>query len=328
MKRKIVLSCLIIFLTLSCVILSFALWSQNYFYSSNSLDKEKILLIKQGLGAVEISKELADAQIIKYPKIFTLISVITKQNKQIKAGEYLFEAGISPQNVLNKLVKNQVYRRKITIPEGLTVRQVLRLIDATGHFVNDTNGKNITEGSLLPETYDYVFGDSKSKILKQMQALMVEKAMPLWDKRDPFILLKNLDEAIVLASIVEKETGLNDERTRVAAVFYNRLRLNMRLQSDPTVLYAINQNRDIETNNITKADLAYNSPFNTYVNVGLPPLPIANPGIDSIKAVLNPEKSDELYFVANGKGGHNFAKTLEEHNNNVRNWLKTINNNN
>jgi UPF0755 protein len=173
---------------------------------------------------------------------------------------------------------------------------------------------------LLPETYHYSWGDSRADLLKRMQTAMQTAVKAAWDKRSLSLPLDNPKQALVLASIVEKETSVPQERARVAGVFINRLIANMRLQSDPTVVYALTQGSGALGRSLTRADWKFESPYNTYVNEGLPPAPIANPGKASIEAVVNPEQHDFVYFVADGTGGHAFAKTLAEHNRNVARW--------
>jgi UPF0755 protein len=178
------------------------------------------------------------------------------------------------------------------------------------------------DGSLLPETYRYSYGDTRESVIARMQKGMQDALADLWAKRDPAITLKTPQEAMVLASIVEKETGKPSERPRIAAVFYNRLKINMRLQSDPTVIYAITKERGLMDHDLDHHDLEFPSPYNTYTSDGLPPQPICNPGRASLEAVLRPETNDYLYFVADGTGGHVFSHSLEEHNRNVANWAK------
>jgi UPF0755 protein len=177
-----------------------------------------------------------------------------------------------------------------------------------------------TEGSLLPETYNYSYGDSRAGIIFRMQKAMQETLNTLWEKRDPALTLKSPQEAVIMASIIEKETGKSDERARVAGVFINRLRQNMRLQSDPTVIYAIIRANGMLDHDLNHNDLAFPSPYNTYMSDGLPPGPICNPGRAALEAALHPEVNDYLYFVADGSGGHVFAHNLVTHNQNVTHW--------
>jgi UPF0755 protein len=214
--------------------------------------------------------------------------------------------------------------RRVTIPEGLTVKQVLALLVAT----EGLDGQVVrvpAEGRLLPETYHFSWGDSRQGMVDRMGEAMREAIARAWAGRSAPPVVKTAEEALVLASIVEKETGIAAERPRIAAVFLNRLRANMKLQSDPTVIYGLSRGEGALGRALARADLEADQAFNTYTRGGLPPTPIANPGRAALEAVLNPAFSDELYFVADGSGGHAFAKTLEEHNRNVARWRKIQN---
>ncbi len=217
---------------------------------------------------------------------------------------------------MNVLMFAKPVVRRLTVPEGLTTQQVLAQIDHT----EGLEGKISTlpaEGGLLPETYDFSYGDSRQEMIVRMRKAMAETLATLWKTHAPEIRLQTPEQALILASIVEKETGRAEERPRVAAVFLNRLAHHMRLQSDPTVVYALANGKGPLGRPLTHADLDVASYYNTYLHDGLPPGPIANPGKASLVAVLHPADSDDLYFVADGAGGHVFAKTLDEHNKNV-----------
>ena len=214
---------------------------------------------------------------------------------------------------MNATARDKFYARRIR--GVLTVTIPAEVIDEAteGEITRAT-----LEGSMLPQTYHYIYGDTRDDVIARMQAAMNKALDDAWNKRAEGLPLKNKEEALVLASIVEKETGVAEERARVAAVFVNRLRIGMRLQTDPSVIYGIEQQLgDAMNRPLTRADLETPTAYNTYVIDGLPPTPIANPGISAIEAALHPAQTDELYFVATGNGGHNFAKTLEEHNANV-----------
>jgi len=212
-----------------------------------------------------------------------------------------------------------VVEHRLTVPEGLTVRQVASLID---HAEALRGGllQLPREGSLLPQTYFYVYDDPRDGLLARMRQAMNQALDELWIGRAADLPLADKEQALTLASIVERETSLAAERPHVAAVYENRLRIHMKLESDPTVVYAVSNGEGTLDRPITRVDLGLASPYNTYLSDGLPPGPICNPGRASIEAVLHPVASDDLYFVADGSGGHAFAKTLAQHNKNVERW--------
>jgi UPF0755 protein len=271
---------------------------------------------KQGFVAVVLHLHKED--VIRDPYTFGFMAVVLNKYRRFKAGEYEFSPGMSAQEVVDLLESGRVMQHKVTLPEGLTVREALALIEKHPVLEGEISG-DIKEGSLLPETYLFMRGDKRQDIVKRMQADMKKTIDQLWPNRAANLPISTPEQAIVLASIVEKETGVAHERPLVASVFVNRLRKSMRLQSDPTTVYGIEQKlgKPMERA-LTYDDLESVTPYNTYVIDGLPPAPIANPGKASIAAVLNPPQSDYLYFVATGTGGHRFAKSLDEHNNNVR----------
>ena len=220
------------------------------------------------------------------------------------------------------MTKGETVVRSFTIPEGLTVAEAMEIVAKAKGLAGAMPSSLPDEGRLLPETYHYSYYDSKAQAVRRMEKALDDALAKAWAGRDEGLPLNSPEEALILASIVEKETGVKAERARVAAVFLNRLRKGMRLQSDPTVIYGITQGKGPLGRDLTRADLDTLTPWNTYEITGLPPTPIANPGLASIKAVLHPEQSDDLYFVADGSGGHAFSKTLNEHNRNVAKWRK------
>lgn len=283
------------------------------------LAKETTLIIPQGAGGAAIAAQLGEAGVISNRALFRVASWIGEDGRPLRAGEYAFPPAVSVVEVLTQLRSGRTVLRKLTVPEGLTSAQVLQLLRTTEGLQGDI-AETPAEGSLLPATYTYRYGDSRAALLEQMQGGMRRTVAALWEKRAPDLPLKTAEEAVVLASIVEKETGVADERQRVAAVFLNRLRAGMRLQADPTVAYGAGAANGPLGRALTKADLLTPTPFNTYLIDGLPPGPIANPGRAALAAVLRPLQSDELYFVADGSGGHAFARSYEEHRRNVERW--------
>jgi UPF0755 protein len=278
------------------------------------------LIFHNNLGLQAMGEMLAENGIIPYALLFTLPAKLSGSGA-IKTGEYEFTPHMTPLDVLELLRSGRTVIHKLTVPEGLTNADVLRLLEAETALTGEV-GDVLLEGRLYPATYNFSHGDARREILQEMQGLARTILMEEWGKRLPDLPLASPEEALTLASIVEKETGQADERRRVAGVFINRLRLGMRLQSDPTVIYAATGGKSGLKRALTNADLDRPSPYNTYVVNGLPPSPIANPGRASLQAVLNPEKHDYLYFVADGSGGHAFATTLAEHNRNVAAWRR------
>lgn len=283
------------------------------------VDRDILFLVQKGDSLNKIAKNLKEYGLIKNEYLFIFYSRINKIYPQVKAGEYLFDKNISLVQLSEKLVSGKVYLRKITFPEGLTSREIHELLK-NNEFLNKEEFAIPSEGSILPETYTFSRGDSPKKIIKQSQKARDDVLEQIWNGRDENLPLNSKEQLLILASIVEKETGIGAERAEVASVFINRLRLGMLLQTDPTVIYAVTGGKEDLNRPLTRKDLTIDSPYNTYKYAGLPPTPICNPGKDAIFAAAHPANTSYLYFVASGKGGHNFAKSLDEHNDNVRKW--------
>lgn len=283
------------------------------------LTREAVVVIPRGASVPAIAAALDEAGVIRGQVPFRLGIALEGAASRLKAGEYLFTPEVSGRAVALALQQGAVRVRRLTVPEGLTSAQVVALLRAAEGLEGEIAAIP-DEGTLLPETYHYVFGDDRRALLERMAASMRKALDELWPTRAADLPLTTPAEVVILASIVEKETALADERPRVAAVFLNRLRLGMRLQADPTAAYAAGESRAPLERPLTPADLQRASPYNTYQVDGLPPGPIANPGRAALAAVLSPARSDELYFVADGSGGHAFARTLDEHNRNVARW--------
>jgi UPF0755 protein len=295
------------------------LWALSAVNAPGPLTQPAVVIIQPGMGLAAIARALADAEVVSNDLLFQFEARRSGQDRSLKPGEYRFEPGSSISAVIDKLVSRDVVARFVTIPEGLVTAEILRILAGAEGLMGDSPD-TIADGELLPETYRYEWGDSKVALIERMRKARAAVLDELWPLRAPGLPLATPDEAIILASIIEKETGVPEERGKVAAVFVNRLKKKMRLQSDPTVIYGINpQGLDRE---LTRADLAAPTPFNTYVIDGLPPAPICHPGRASIAAALKPEATDALYFVADGSGGHAFAATLAEHNRNVARWRR------
>lgn len=288
------------------------------------LDEKRLVYIKQGSSIGAIAEQLSDEGVIDFSWPFELEARLFSGAGGLKAGEYEIDAETSASDVLVLLQSGKVYRRKITIPEGLMSVEIVDLLKGEEVLAGDISAIP-PEGSLLPETYDYIRGDTREGIIKRMQRAMDDVRDKLWEGRDQNIPVQTWDEAVNLASIVEKETGMDGERAKVAGVFVNRLKIGMPLQSDPTVIYAVTLGKMKLDRPILRSDLNLQSPYNTYLVRGLPPTPIANPGKEALSAVLHPEAHDYLYFVADGTGGHAFSKSLSEHTRNVSKWRKIEN---
>lgn len=310
-------------LVLAVVVVAAATWAMleghRRFTAPGPLPEETSVVIPKGNGLSAIAHSLAAQRIIPDP--YSFMAGVKLRKASLKAGEYAFAAHIAPADVVEMMADGRTVIHKLTIAEGLTTRQVLDLVRAADYLAGDISVSPV-EGDLLPETWHLSREDPRNEVVVRMQRSMRQLLDQLWAGRDPAIQVKTKQEALILASIVERETGIKAERPMVAAVFENRLRLGMRLQSDPTVIYGLSDGLGVIDRALTRADLDTAHRWNTYIIDGLPPTPIANPGRASIEAVLHPADSDALYFVADGNGGHVFAKTLDEHNRNVANWRK------
>lgn len=302
-------------------VLGFVGWSTASFYGQGPRADETTVVLPRGTGVTKIAQALNEAGVISNPFVFRAGVRITGNSRDLKAGEYLIPGRASPRDVMELLLGGRTVLHRLTIAEGLTVAEVFAAV----HEVDGLEGEVsdlAPEGALLPETYYFSLGDSRTALLTRMGEAMQGALNELWSARAEGLPLDSPEEALVLASIVEKETALPEERPRVAAVFINRLRKGMRLQSDPTVVYSLTLGAQPLGRALTRRDLKTESPYNTYVNAGLPPGPIANPGRAAIEAVLHPLETNEIYFVANGNGGHAFARTLVEHQANVDRWRR------
>ena len=279
-----------------------------------------VVVLPKGTGTQEIGALLGKSGAIAQPALWPVMVKLSSR-QALQAGEYEFPAHASLATILDMMRHGQVVIHKLTVAEGLTVQQ----IEATLREASGAAGKlaaTPAEGSLLPSTYFYTYGQERQDLIARMQRGMADALDDAWAKRDVTVPLTSKEEALVMASVVERETGIAEERPHVAAVFENRLRQHMRLQSDPTVIYVLSQGEGVMDRPLTHADLATPSPYNTYASDGLPPGPICNPGRASLQAVLHPLASDDLYFVADGSGGHAFAKSLADHNQNVAHLRK------
>ncbi|MDS1134731.1 endolytic transglycosylase MltG [Nitratireductor indicus] len=279
------------------------------------------VLIKPSTGVREISTILEREGLISDARVFQIGVRAHGADGQLKAGEYEVKAGASMYEIMELLKSGRSVLYSLTIPEGLTVQQIFDRIRDTPELAGDMPSEMPAEGALAADTLRFTRGMERKAVVEKLKEDQQELIDAIWERRDPDLPIKDKNEFVTLASIVEKETGIADERPRVAAVFHNRLSRGMRLQSDPTIIYGLfgGQGKPADRP-IYRSDLDKKTPYNTYQIDGLPPTPIANPGRAALEAVANPSKTEELYFVADGTGGHVFAKTLKEHNENVARW--------
>ncbi len=303
-----------------------ALLLSHFFERPGPLQASRSIVIEKGAGRIQIAEELEREGIISSRWAFVanhLIRNLTGGGKplELKAGEYEFKSAASMRQVLETIAEGKSILYKVTLPEGLTSRQIVERLNSEPNLSGEIT-QIPAEGSLLPDTYRVSKGMDRQELITRMQAEQARILQAAWDKRQPDLPITSPAEALILASIVEKETGQADERERVAAVFVNRLRKKMRLQSDPTIIYGIVGGQGSLGRPITRTDIDTKTAYNTYRINGLPPGPICNPGRAAIEATLNPVQSSDLYFVADGTGGHKFSATLAEHNAAVQAWRK------
>ena len=285
------------------------------------LQADAQIVIKRGASLTEIAESLEQADVIDDAFLFRVAARLYRVSRSLKAGEYAFPARVSMGGAIDILVSGETVIRQVTVPEGLTSIEIALLLEGVEGLTGELE-EPPAEGTLLPETYNFAWDDDRGEMVGRMQKAMTDALAELWPQRVEGLPLDSPEEAVILASIVEKETGVAEERPLVASVFINRLRKRMRLQSDPTVVYALTKGQGPLDRKLSRRDLKVDDPYNTYGNFGLPPGPIANPGRAALEAVLNPAESDYYYFVADGTGGHAFAKTLAEHNRNVAKWRR------
>jgi len=284
------------------------------------LEKNKNVLIPRGAGPTTMAKILEEEGVISHPRLFRLALMVDPNPKPIKAGEYDVPAHVSMSALVDLLQSGKVVQRRLTAPEGATTAEIVELVRKTEALTGDIT-LDVKEGDLLPETYFYSRGDTRDGVLSRMKEAMEKTLDEAWRKRAAGLPYANKREALIMASIIEKETAVAAERTKVAAVYVNRLRLRMRLESDPTTIYGVTNGKGMQGRELTRADLQSSSPYNTYMVAGLPPGPICNPGRAAILAAVAPAPRDRsLYFVADGQGGHVFAANVYEHNRNVARW--------
>ncbi len=283
------------------------------------LTTEKVVFIPPRTGGEEVIDQLAAAGVIDEPTLVKATLWLEGRWSQVKAGEYAFKREASLRNVMDTIVSGRQLLHSVTIPEGLTSEQIVQRLRDMDVLAGDIR-QIPPEGTLLPETYRVTRGMSRNDLIRKMQLDQTRLVDQVWEKRVANLPLRSKYELVTLASIVEKETGRSDERKRVASVFHNRLNKRMRLQSDPTIVYGLVGGKGTLGRPIQRSEITRATAYNTYVIEGLPPGPIANPGRAALEAVVNPLRTSDLFFVADGTGGHAFAETLDQHNRNVSRW--------
>ena len=291
------------------------------FEAPGSLAEDLVVEIPRGAALGAIADRLVGEGVVENRWVFYGGVMLNGEERGLRAGEYLFPAGTSGASAMDILRSGRAVAYSITIPEGLTSREVVDLVLADSNLVGEV-AEVPAQGSLLPETYHYTRGDTRAQVIGRMEQAMTEALAEVWASRPEGLPLATPEEALVLASIIEKETGVGSEREVVASVFINRLNRGMMLQTDPTVIYSLTNGEAPLGRELRRRDMRVDSPYNTYRYRGLPPGPIANPGRSALEAALNPAETDYLYFVADGSGGHAFGKTLIEHNRNVAQWRR------
>ncbi len=295
----------------------------TYYYGKQRLEapgpltEDKVVNIPPRAGMADIADVLTREGVIENNRLVFFGGVIAlKARSELKSGEYLFPKQASLRDVIETMVENKVVQHALTIPEGLTSEQIVaRLLD--NDILSGLVKEVPREGTLLPETYKFTRGTTRDQVIQRMQQAQKRAVADIWERRSPDLPLKSPDQLVTLASIVEKETGKPDERSRVAAVFVNRLRQKIKLQSDPTIIYGLVGGKGTLGRPIKRSEIQQPTPYNTYIIEGLPPGPIANPGRASLEATANPARTRDLFFVADGTGGHAFSDTYDQHQKNV-----------
>jgi UPF0755 protein len=291
-------------------------FGKQRFEATGPLAADRVVNIPRGSGMRDIADILSRDGVIDQPWLFIGGVLVLKAREDLKAGEYEFKAHSSMRDVVATIVEGKVVAHQVSIPEGLTSEQIVARLLQDDILAGDVKAIP-REGSLLPDTYNFARGVTREQMVQRMQQAQQRLLHEIWEHRAPDLPLKTPDQLVVLASLVEKETGKPEERTRVAAVFVNRLKQRMKLQSDPTIIYGLVGGKGTLGRPIMKSEIEQPTPYNTYIIDGLPPGPIANPGRASLEATANPARTRELYFVADGTGGHAFAETYEQHQKNV-----------
>ncbi len=298
-------------------------WVYRELTGSGPLTHAQTVVIPPHTGLNGIADLLSEEGVVRHRLLFEASAILSGDASGLQAGEYEFPAGTSPLEASAIIASGKTVKHKLTIPEGLTSAEVLALVQAAPALAGPV-GAAPPEGSLMPDTYIYNYGEPRAELITQMQREMTHALTAAWAKHEPDSPLTSPQQMLTLASLVESEAAHANERAHIAGIFINRLRLGMRLESDPTVIYALSDGGEKKLDRpLTHADLLTPSPYNTYLETGLPPGPIDNPGMAALRAAARPAPTDDLYFVADRNGGHVFAKTLAEHNRNVAQYRRS-----
>lgn len=317
---------LTLFILAVVIIVGTLLYGAHLFYADGNLAKDTTFQVTRGAGLSTIASQLTDSGIVSNKWIFQAGTLAQKKERSLKAGEYRIASNSSMAEILIELTEGTPITYSVTIPEGFTSWQVVERLRADVNLTGDIEALP-QEGSLLPNTYSYERGMARADIVTQMKKAREEAVAEVWENRAPDLPIATPEELVVLASVIEKETGIATERPEVAAVFVNRLNKGIRLQSDPTIIYGITNGEGPLGRGLRRSEIKAETPYNTYVIKGLPVGPIANPGIESLRAAANPAASKSLYFVAAGarpSQGHLFAETYAQHQKNVAAYRKAL----
>ncbi|RKF22006.1 endolytic transglycosylase MltG [Altericroceibacterium spongiae] len=312
------LGCLLVVIIGLVGLAATALFTYSWWVPAN-LEEDTPFIVASGSTLTGVAHELEKQGVIDSADGFLARAKFLGSRDPIQAGEFMLPAGASPATILDTFQHGDVIRRFVTIPEGMPSIMVYERLMSEKLLTGDIDVP--AEGSVLPESYDFERGEARADVLARMQQAMTDTLAELWPERAKNIAVKAPEEAVILASIVEKETGISKERRMVAGLYSNRVKQGMLLQADPTIIYPITKGKPLGRR-IRQSEIAAVNGYNTYTRTGLPRGPITNPGRASIEAVLHPANTDALYMVADGKGGHVFSTTLEEHNRNVEKWFE------
>ncbi len=292
--------------------------TQRY-YAEGPMGEDRVFLVEQGIGLAAVANRLETANLIADRWIFQFGATLQRKQSSIRAGEYQIAANASMADIILEITEGRAITYSVTIPEGLTSWEAVQRINAAPNLTGEIT-EIPAEGSLLPNTYSFERGSDRQLVIDRMREAFDVEVAQIWETRSPDLPLNSVEEMVILASIVEKETGIGAERAGVAGVFINRMNIGMRLQSDPTIIYGITNGQGSLGRGLRRSEIDEKTPYNTYQIDGLPPTPIANPGVAAMRAVVDPDDTEALFFVADGTGGHVFANTYAQHQINVARW--------